>query len=97
MKRFLEHRGVLTLLLADPAGSSDGATADHQSNHMRRLATYIKDGNVAHFPAYELKELFSALAEECYGHRNLSGTSDDTQRDVLIDLPPLKKSEKITK
>ena len=88
VKRSLERRDVLTLLLAAPARmlrENDGMTAVCRHDRVvRRLAAHLNDGKVNLFPSYELESILRALAEECNRAR-------DPPRIRSIVRPPHKR------
>eukprot|EP00580_Thalassiosira_gravida_P019590 CAMPEP_0201659760 /NCGR_PEP_ID=MMETSP0494-20130426/2534_1 /ASSEMBLY_ACC=CAM_ASM_000839 /TAXON_ID=420259 /ORGANISM="Thalassiosira gravida, Strain GMp14c1" /LENGTH=856 /DNA_ID=CAMNT_0048137391 /DNA_START=286 /DNA_END=2856 /DNA_ORIENTATION=- len=108
MKRFFRQGDFLPLLLNHSGSGSHCATtitantttttATYQNNDlMHRLATSLNNENaVPHFSAYELKELFSALVEECQNDDKYlsSGIIIDRNppRSESIDGPPRTKS-----
>mmetsp|Transcript_38297 Transcript_38297/g.92372 ORF Transcript_38297/g.92372 Transcript_38297/m.92372 type:complete len:777 (+) Transcript_38297:58-2388(+) len=94
-RRCFDQRGVLHQLLAASDRINIEATSEHQITFIWQLAACIKDGNVAHFPAYEFKTILSALKEECRGDHMLSYINDDAQSDcVSMDQPPRKRAKR---
>jgi hypothetical protein len=75
VKRSLERRDFLTLLLAAPERmlrEDDVITADCQQDHtVRRLAAHLNDGKLRLFPSHELESVLHALAEECRASRTM--------------------------
>jgi hypothetical protein len=76
VKRSLERRDFLTLLLAAPKRMLDDAnTADSQHGcTVRRLTAHLNDGTMKIFPAHELESMLNALVDEC----RTSGSMDQT-------------------
>lgn len=107
VKRALERRDILTLLLADPArlmisaveveDDDDDENRRNDYQMIRRLAAHLHGGNIRSFPANELKSILCALLEEC---RCSSG--DDESRGSIVpagrhqEPPPRKRVKRVT-
>ncbi|KAL3826456.1 hypothetical protein ACHAXA_011265 [Cyclostephanos tholiformis] len=85
VRRSLERRDLLTLLLAAPERllrEDDFITDDSRRDYtVRRLAAHLNGDNMNIFPGHELHSILHALAEEC----RASGS---------VDQPPLKKASR---
>ena len=91
MSRCFEQRDLLTLLLAAPGRvCHDDAEDEYRNNPIRRLDACLNDGNVAQYPAYELKSIFSALLAEEQANKY----DPSAEAEVSIDRPLPKRARR---